>query len=78
MKLYPWTLIQADVNGATELNVGTFREFEGPEFRRQEVAVHGIEIFEQVRIDGAPARKLCCIACKIIDIFLIALIEKKD
>lgn len=50
----PWTLVQADVNGAAELDVGAFRKLEGPEFRRQEVAIHGVEIFEQVRIDGAP------------------------
>lgn len=67
MKPYPWTLVQADVNGASELNIGAFRELEGSEFRRQEIAVHGVEVFEQVRIDGAPARKLCgyCMACKM-------------
>lgn len=58
MKSYPWTLIQADVNGAAKLNIGALRELEGSEFCRQEVAVHGVEIFEQVGIDGAPARKL--------------------
>lgn len=64
MKTYPWTFIQADVNGAAELNIGALRELEGSEFRRQEIAVHGVEIFEQVRIDGASARKLyvCCMA----------------
>lgn len=59
MKPYPWTFIQADVNGTAELNVGAFRELEGSEFRRQEIAIHGVEIFEQVRIDRAPARKFC-------------------
>lgn len=66
MRPYPWALIQADINGAAELDIGAFWELEGSEFRRQEVTVHGIEIFEQVRVDGAPVCKLC-VYCK--DIF---------
>jgi len=59
MKTYPRTFIQTDVNSTAELNVGTFGELEGSEFRRQEITVHSVEIFEQIRIDGTPAGKLC-------------------
>lgn len=54
---YPLAFIQADINGTAELNVSAFRELESAEFRRQEVAVHGVEVFEQVGIDGASERE---------------------
>lgn len=54
MKPYPWTFIQADIDGPAKLDVSTFRKFESSKFRRQEIAIHGIKVFEQVRIDGTP------------------------
>lgn len=56
---YPLAFIQADINGTAELDVSALRELESAEFRRQEVAVHGVEVFEQVRIDGAPVCGIC-------------------
>lgn len=50
---YPLALVQTDVNGTAKLNVSAFRELESTEFRRQEVAVHGVEVLEEIRIHGA-------------------------
>lgn len=46
----PSALVQTDVNSAFELHVRGLWELECPEFRGQEIAVHRIEVFEQVRI----------------------------
>lgn len=53
----PSALVQTDVNGAFELHVGRLRELERPEFRSQEIAVHRVEVFEQIRVDRTAGNK---------------------
>lgn len=47
--------IQTDVDRAAELDVGRVGELERAEFRHQEVAVFGVEVLEQIRINRATA-----------------------
>ena len=50
MDAYPGTSVETDVDGAAEQDEVAFRELEGAETGRDEIAVHCVEVFEQVRV----------------------------
>lgn len=54
---YPLAFFHADVNRASELDVGAFREFKSAELGAKKVSVYGIEVLEEVRIHGASGAK---------------------
>lgn len=47
---YPLAFVYANVHCALELYVCAVWKFESSKFSRQEVAVHCVEVFEQIRI----------------------------
>lgn len=47
---YAFALVQTDVHGAFELNVGGFWKFESSKFGRQKVPIDGVEVLKKVRV----------------------------
>lgn len=54
---YTLTLIQADVHGASELDVGGVWELERAELSSQEVTIDGVEVLKEVRVHRAAEKK---------------------
>jgi len=50
VETYPGASVQTDVDGAAEQDEVAFRELEGAETGRDEIAVHCVEVLEQVRV----------------------------